>query len=388
MNTYIKEMALKTFKRIAIKSTSAHISTLGAIALCFLTFGCKNKQTETSEARTNTDTLAAFILNKQIVSKTVSLPSQLEPFERAELFAKIPGYIRKMNVDIGDRVSAGQVLAIVEAAEYNANLSQSVAASQSAQAKYQSSRDAYERLLNASREPGAIAEGELVKAKSQMLSDSAAYVASKQASAAYSQLNNYLVIKAPFSGVITQRNADPGDLVNGTNANPILIVENNSTLRLKVPVPEAYTDAATETKEVTFTIDAIPDNSFSANIYRKSNTIDLSNRTELWEFLVKNSSGLLRSGMYANVLIPLMRKAPSLTVPYSAVATTLEKNFVIKVENGQSKWVDVRNGINMDNRIEIFGNLKEDDTLLIKSTDEIKPNQHIVVKVSQSETPK
>lgn len=386
MNTYIKEKEFTNLKQTVTKSMFIHIAALGAITICLLAVGCKNKQAEISQAKADVDTLAAFVLKKQIVSQIITLPSQLEPFEKAELFAKIPGYIRKMNVDIGDRVNAGQTLAIVEAAEYNANLSQSVAAAQSAQAKYQSSRDAYDRLLNASREPGAIAEGELVKAKSQMLSDSAAYIASKQASAAYSQINNYLVIKAPFTGVVTQRNADPGDLVNGTNAKPILIVENNSTLRLKVPVPETYTDAATETKDVTFTIDAIPDNSFSASIYRKSNTIDLSNRTELWEFLVKNNSGLLRSGMYANVSLPIMRKNPSFTVPYSSVATTLERNFVIKVQNGESKWVDVRNGINMDKRLEIFGNLNDGDTLLVKSTDEIKPNQHLVIKMLPAES--
>ncbi len=351
-------------------------------SLLMLATGCKNKETGTvTLADSRQDTLQAFIIRQQLVSKTVSLPSQLEPFERAELFAKIQGYVRKMNVDIGEKVKPGEVLAIVEAPEYNANLSQSVASARATKAKYQSSKDAYERLLNAAKEPGAIAEGELVKAQNQMMADSAAYDAAKQTSNAYSQLNNYLVIKAPFYGVITQRNADPGDLVSSNNPKPLLVIENNSLLRLKVPVPEAYTDAATETKIIPFTVDAIPGNSFTATIYRKSNTIDLANRTELWEFLVKNEKGLLRSGMYANSKLSVSRKYPSLVVPYQAVATNLEKRFVIKYHSGKSEWIDVRNGITLDSTVEIFGDIMPGDTLLFKATDEIKQGQKLAVKV-------
>lgn len=343
--------------------------------------GCKGKVPETTEAKPTKDTLQAFVVKQQIVSKIISLPSQLEPFERANLFAKVQGYVRKMNVDIGDKVKAGQVLAVVEAAEHNANLSQSVASAQSAKAKYHSSKDAYDRLVIAAKEPGAIAEGELVRAQNQAMADSSAYDAAKQASNAYSQVNNYLIIKAPFNGVITQRNADPGDLVSSANPKPLLIVENNALLRLKIPVPETYTDAAAEAKNINFTVDALPDKNFSAALYRKSNTIDPANRTELWEFLVKNDDGLLKSGMFADVKLPLVRKNPSLVVPYPAVATTIEKRFVVKYENGHAQWIDVRNGINMDSTLEVFGDIKPGDTLLMKATDEIKNGSSIVVKL-------
>ena len=351
-----------------------------AYVLTVFIIGCSSKQQQSTQIKTTQDTLQAFVVTQQQVSKTVTLPSQLVSFERTELLSKIQGYVKKINADIGDHVKSGQVLAVIDAAEYNANLLQSVSSAQSAKAKYLSSKDYYDRLINAAKEPGAIAEGEVVKAQNQMMADSAAYDAAKQTSNAYSQLNNYLVVKAPFSGVVTQRNADPGDLVNSNNSEPLLVVENNGTLRLKVPIPETYTDAATETKEISFTVDAIPNKKFSATLYRKSNTIDLTNRTELWEFLVKNDAGELRSGMYANVKLPLQRKQPSLVVPYTAVATTLEKKFVIKYHNGQTEWIDVRNGINMDSTTEIFGNISPGDTLLKKATDEVKNG--IAVKVA------
>jgi membrane fusion protein, multidrug efflux system len=343
--------------------------------------GCNDKAKQATQTKTIQDTLQAFIVTAQPVTKTITLPAELVPFEKAELFAKIQGYVKNIKVDIGDHVKSGQVLAVLQASEYNANLLQSVSSAQSAKAKYQTSKDYYDRLVNASKEPGAIAEGELIKAKNQMLSDNATYNAAKQASGAYSQINNYLIVKAPFGGVVTQRNADPGDLVGAGNSKPLLIVENNNTLRLRVSVPETYTAAAVNTANIIFSVDAIPEKSFSATLDRKSNTIDPGNRTELWEFLVKNKTNELRSGMYANVKFPLSRNAASVVVPYGAIATTLEKKFVIKYQFGETKWIDVRNGINMDSTVEIFGDIKLGDTLLKKGTDEIRNGTKVAVRI-------
>src|ERR1019366_1368322 len=352
--------------------------------LCLLfiqPISCSEKAKQATQTKAVQDTLQAFIVTAQPVAKTITLPAELIPFEKAELFAKIQGYVKNIKVDIGDRVRAGQVLAILQASEYNANLLQSVSSAQSAKAKYQTSKDYYDRLVNAAKEPGAIAEGELIKAKNQMLSDMASYNAAKQASGAYSQLNNYLTIKAPFSGVITQRNADPGDLVAANNPKPLLIVENNNTLYLRVSIPETYTTAGVNAKKITFSVDAIPEKSFSAILDRKSNTIDPVNRTELWEFLVKNNTNELRSGMYANAKFPLSRSVASVVVPYGVIVTTLEKKFVIKYQNGQTRWVDVRNGINMDSTIEIFGDVIPGDTLLKKGTDEVKNGTKVAVRI-------
>ncbi|MGN6541488.1 MAG: efflux RND transporter periplasmic adaptor subunit [Ginsengibacter sp.] len=363
-----------------MKKTFLHTGIYLIIAAFLVSCGENKKQT--IPTKTNTiDTLDAFVVTQQPVNKIASLPSQLAPFEKAELFAKIPGYVKTMKVDIGDHVKAGQVLAIMEAAENNANLLESISSAQAAQAKYQTSKDYYDRLVNAAKEPGAVAESELIRAKNQMNADNSASLAAKQASQAYSQISGYLTLKAPFAGVITQRNADPGNLVSSSNAKPLLILEKDVVLRLKVPVPETYMDAASQAKKISFTVDAIPGKSFTANLYRKSNTIDLTNRTELWEFLVKNDDKQLRSGMYVTVNLPLQRKQPSLVVPYSAVATTLEKKFVIKYHNGQTEWVDVRNGINMDSTIEIFGDLMPGDTLLKKGTDEVKSGTKVAIQM-------
>jgi multidrug efflux pump subunit AcrA (membrane-fusion protein) len=87
--------------------------------------------------------------------------------------------------------------------------------------------------------------------------------------------------------------------------------------------------------------------------------------------------------MYANATIKLGRKEASFVVPSTAVATNLEKRFVIRLKDGKTEWIDVRNGINLDDKIEIFGSLTPGDTLLVRSSDEIKEGVQLVFKIQK-----
>ncbi|WP_315816779.1 efflux RND transporter periplasmic adaptor subunit [Paraflavitalea speifideaquila] len=245
------------------------------------------------------------------MNKQITFPAELVPLERAEIFAKVSGYVSALKVDIGDRVSKGQLLAVLEAPEMVANYVQANAEVQTARSKYLGSLDAYRRIVNAAKIEGTVAAGELEKAKSQMLADSAILDAARSKTNAYAQLKDYLTIRAPFSGIVTQRNVDPGTLVNAGNTKPMLVMENISTLRLRVPVPEAYTAANAATASIRFTVDARPDITYQAKLSRKSGAINLSNRTETWEYLFQNNDGQLKSGMYANAVLQLGRTAPT-----------------------------------------------------------------------------
>ena len=352
-----------------------------ALITTILLAGCGQGNNNTgTPSKTGTDSVAVFILHKDTVNKQITFPAELIPLERAEIFAKVSGYVSSLKVDIGDKVSKGQLLAILEAPEMTANYAQAGADVQTARSRYLGSLDAYKRILNAARVEGTIAAGELEKAKSQMLADSASLEAARSKTSAYAQLKDYLVIRAPFNGTVTQRNVDPGTLVNAGNTRPLLVVENINTLRLRVPVPEAYTATTTETPAIHFTVDARPDTTYQAKLSRKSGALNLANRTETWEFLYQNTSNQLKSGMFANATLKLGRNLPTLLVPAAAIATNLEKRFVIRLKNGQAEWVDVRAGINLGDKIEIFGALAEGDTLLTRATDEIKAGTTLVPK--------
>jgi multidrug efflux pump subunit AcrA (membrane-fusion protein) len=141
-----------------------------------------------------------------------------------------------------------------------------------------------------------------------------------------------------------------------------------------------YTSAPPESTSISFTVDAQPAKKYSATLARKSNQIDSKTRTELWEFEVINANQELKSGMYGSAGFNLQRSETSLVVPFSAVVTNLERSFVIRVRDGKTEWIDVRSGISMKDHIEIFGNLEEEDQLVLKATDELKPGTTVITK--------
>jgi membrane fusion protein (multidrug efflux system) len=323
--------------------------------------------------RSVVDTVPVFLLRADTLKKTVELPGELIPYEQTDLYAKVSGFVRTMKVDIGDRVHKGQTLAVVEAPEVNTQFAEAESSIQAARSKWISSKDNYDRLFRASQSPspGIVAPVDLESSRNQMMADSASYEAVRQQAQVYKQVSGYLTIAAPFDGVITARKADPGALV-GANV-MLLTVQNNSTLRLRVAVPEMYVASASTARKVQFSVDAYPEQTFTGVLTRKTETIDPTTRTELWEFGVDNSRHLLKAGVFAFARISIERSGPSFVIPVSAIATTLEKKFVIKVTQGKAVWVDVRQGITTDSGVEVFGKLIAGDTILVKGTDERKP---------------
>lgn len=341
---------------------------------------CNQNEKEPLNKKNATDSAAVFVLEKQQVNKQLTSPAELSPIERAEIFAKISGYVKTIRVDIGDHVKQGQILAVLDAPEVISNYAQANADVQVNNARYSGSLDAYNRILTASKVEGTIAAGELEKAKSNMQADHSSLEAARSRLNAFAQLKEYLTITAPFNGIVTQRNIDPGTLTGTANLKPLLVIENTATLRLRVPIPEAYTEGLPDSSFIGFTVDAQPNKKYFAKLSRKSGAINKDNRTESWEFIYNNKQEELKSGMYANAVIKIGRPTTSFVVAPSAIATTLEKKFVIRLQNGKAEWVDIRNGMNTGDKIEIFGNLNTGDTLLIKATDEIKSGTKLNAK--------
>lgn len=362
------------------------ISRLSIVSIVFLIIlcnACSRKNSKREPTQSKIDSVAVFSLQKGQINKQVTFPAELTPLDRAEIYAKVSGYINEFRKDIGDHVKKGEVLAILDAPEVVSNYAQYYSDKQTAYSKYQTSLDAYNRLLKASGVPGTVAAEEMEKSKNQMLSDSSASEAAKAKLNANAQLRDYLTIRAPFSGIITQRNFDQGTLVGANNSKPLLTIENIEKLRLRIPVPEAYTMAIPDTSVVRFTVDAQPGKTFTAGLSRKSGAVNTGNRTEIWEYIYQNSDNQIKSGMYATASIRFRRKELSFLVPESAVFTNLEKRFVIRLRAGKAELVDVKNGISQDDKVEIFGNLSEGDTLMVRATDEIKPGTKLIAKIKK-----
>lgn len=355
------------------------IFIIPAFATILLIAACSQEQKkETSKPE---DIKNAFILKKQVVKVTLNLPAELRPFEEAEIHAKVDGYVQTVLADIGDKVRKGQVLARIDAPEVAAEAAQSGAKFQEAQAKFLASRDKYSRIQNAAKQQGVISESEVIIAQNQMLADSAALASAQSASLAYRQLQDYLILRAPFDGIVTSRTVNPGDLVGKAGKSALFLVENPKKLRLQLFVPETHVGNQPATDTLSFSVDAMVGKTYRAVLKRKSGSISRETRTETWEYMIDNMGGELKPGMYTTVNLNLNRPAGSMVVPAAAVVTSLEKKFVIRIKNNQTEWVDVRDGISMKDGKEIFGTLAEGDTILARGSDEIKPGTKLKVKI-------
>ena len=326
------------------------------------------------------DSVNVVLVKLDSVKKDLILPGELSADENAQIRAKVPGYIRKVSVDIGSKVVKGQVLALIDAPEITSHVQEISAKVNAARARYQSSKDYYERINIAAKADGVIAPSELQRTHDQMLADESEYNAAVYAAASNRQMGRYLAIVAPYSGIITKRNIDQGSYVGAPGEPPLFELEDNRRLRLKVAVPEAYTGAVLMGSSGGLTTRAYPDQTFQAKLVRKAGSIDQGSRSEIWEFEVPNESRLLKAGSYADVKLHLLRPKLSLIVPSSAIVTTLERKFVIKVSGEEAQWVDVRSGFNLGDRQEVFGSLQAGDTLVAKANEELKAGTRVIAK--------
>ncbi|MBL7724799.1 MAG: efflux RND transporter periplasmic adaptor subunit [Chitinophagaceae bacterium] len=356
------------------------ITLLILIALASCNRNQEKAASKKEEAKT--DSVKVFVLTLDSAKKTLSLPGELDPNENVQIRAKIQGYIRKLNVDIGSKVSKGQVLALIDAPEINSRVQEFNEKIKAARSRLQSSKDYYERINTASQTDGVIAPSELQRTKNQMMADSSNYNASVFAASSYRLVGSYLAIVAPFSGVITKRNIEVGSFVGNANEKPLFELEDNITLRLSVPVPEIYTGAVLLDNSCELTTRSFPDKKFKAKLIRKAGSIDEETRSEVWEFEIPNANRELKAGSYADVKLHFLRSSQSLVVPVSAVVTTLEKKFVIKIVGNTTQWIDVRAGFNMGDKVEVFGELNSGDTLVLKTTEELKAGTKVIPKLS------
>ncbi len=346
------------------------------------TVNSKKEETLSADKAGKTDSVKVFVLKMDSAQKLVSIPGELLPNENVQIRAKAQGYIKKLHVDIGSKVRRGQVLALIDAPEINTRVEELNEKVSAAKARYLSSKDYYDRINTASKTDGVVAGNELERTKNQMMADSSEYNAAMLAASSYRQIGNYLAIVAPSNGIITKRNIDIGSFVGNPNEKPLFELDDNSILRLRVAVPEIYTGAVLANNTGDLTTRSFPDKKFKAKLVRKSGSIDNQTRSEVWEFEVPNPNGKLIPGSYADVKLHFVRPQKSFAVPTSAVVTTLERKFVIKVSNGITQWVDVRAGFNMGEKLEIFGDLKAGDSLVSKSNEELKEGTKIIAKLS------
>jgi len=374
---------------------------IGVVALVALMVGVeyrvRNRDSDPKAAEI--PTAAVAIVKRGVLSNTLTLAGQFQPYQEIEVHAKVSGYVRHIDVDIGDRVRAGQTLAVLEIPELDAQL-------KGTQAEVLHSKDevvraeneviraesdhaalhaAYARLQQAAAaRPGLIAEQELDDSRSKDLAAEAQIDAAKAALSAAKQqtavsdadrmrvsaLADYARVTAPLSGVITWRYADTGALIQaGTSSNtqsmPVVKLAQSDILRLRLPVPESDVPSIHAGSPVQVQVRAIG-RTFAGKVVRFTRSVSLDTRTMETEVDVDNADLSLTPGMYADTTLELDRNENALAVPVQAVIQDANGHYVLVVDN-QDRVAkrEVGLGEQTSSRVEILRGLSENERVIV-----------------------
>lgn len=338
----------------------------------------------------------------QVISKKserrVDLPGEFMPYLSVAVRAKVTGFVERVNVDRGSMVKEGQMLALLVAPELKSQRAEAEAKVQSiesqrveAEAKVVAAQGTYDKLKTASQTPGVVAGNDLLIAQKAMEAAQAqvhafeeSAKAARSAVDALKDMEDYLKVTAPFSGIVTERHIHPGALVGpGAASPPMFQIEQNSRLRLVVAVPEADVSGIEPGARVSFTVPAYPGETFSGPVARIAHSIDARTRSMAVELDVSNTGGQLAPGMYPTVRWPVRRQKASLFVPPTSIVTTTESTFVIRVRDGVAEWVNVSRGQASSDLVEVFGPLEAGDVIVRRATDELREGTHVAARESK-----
>jgi len=331
------------------------------------------------------------------LSRDIVLTAEFKPFQSIDVMAKVAGYVKSIKVDVGSRVQAGQVLAILEIPEMADDLARAKATLERSQAEVarakdelrraQSVRDiahlSYTRLANVSKtRPGLVAQQEIDDAQSKDLV-AEAQIASAQSSlsAAEQQVRvseaelarvntmfSYTRVTAPFAGVITKRYADTGSMIQAGTASdkqalPLVELSENTLLRLILPVPESAVATVHVGQQVNVRVPTLK-RSFTGKVSRFADSLALDTRTMHTEVDVPNPDWLLIPGMYAEVNLGLERREHVLQIPITAVHDG--RAFIVSADN-RVEIRTIETGLQTSDKVEIRSGIKEGELVVVGS---------------------
>ncbi len=399
------------------------IGSLFPLAFCSLAaiatlVSCgKSQQAEAgATSQTTAPAVAVTKVSRKPMARHLTISSELVPFQEIDVYAKESGYISKLYVDYGTHVKKGQLMAVLEIPELQALLQEDQAAIKSASdqvtnAEHQLSRIEaqhnvlhlqYERLNNVAKtKPGLVAQQEVddnqgrdLAAEAQVeggkatLQVAQSQMAMSQSKLAHDQaLFDYARITAPFAGVVTQRYANLGTLMQGgTNspqALPLVRLSQEDLFRLVIPVPESYVRYIKLGDQITVRVPAL-NRDFPGKVARFSVDVKQETRTMHTEVDVPNPQGLLIPGVYAEATLALDTKSDALTVPLQAVNQASDHASVLVVDQAnkiQDRQITL--GIQTDTNAEVLSGLKEGDQVVISDRSGLRPGELVHPKITE-----
>lgn len=374
------------------------------VAGFFLGYVPRQRREMVLAAESKADGQSLPVVNVQLVKRSSAktslvLPGNVQAITEGPVLARASGYIKKRYVDIGDRVTGGQVLAEIEAPEVGQQIKQAQATIDQANSTVQQAQAALEQgktnanlaRVTADRWANLLTKGVVsrqdndtyqaqyqaqqsnVQALEKAVAAARSNVAAAEANLArLNQLLTYQTVRAPFAGVITLRNVDTGVLV--TEGNTLLFrIAQTDRLRTFLNVPQADADSVRVGQQATLTIPGEAGRKFNGTVARTANALDPATRTLLVEVQVPNPGAKLMPGEYAEVDLAVPRKDPPLVIPGDTLVVRSDGPQVAVVgPDGAVHFTGIRLGRDFGDRLEVLSGLEEGQQLVVNPSDLIR----------------
>lgn len=311
---------------------------------------------------------------------SVSLPGTTAAFAAASIYARATGYIAKRNVDIGDRVKAGDLLAQLAVPELDAQIAQNEATLEQLKSALDEAKAGHELArVTWGRDEPLVNKGWVTQQQGTV---DVQTVKSREAAVAVAQHNvtaqqhllqqlrqnrNYASVVAPFDGVITQRNVDVGTLVQGNATSGTFMFEimQEDVIRVRVYVPQDAAFGVTPGIDAIVRVPEIPDREFPGKVARIADALQAGTRTLLTEIDIPNPDGALPPGIYCAVELHIPRKSPSVSVPADAMIFDRNGMQVALFSNGKAEFRKVRVKRDFGTRVEVDTGIKAGDQVIL-----------------------
>jgi len=310
------------------------------------------------------------------------LPGSLQAFEESPIYARTSGYLVRWYKDIGSRVKEGDLLATIDTPEIDQELNQTRAARQQIVAQLELARISAQRWENLRKSDSVSAQE--ADQQTSGYQQAQANLASADANVRrLEQLESFKRVYAPFSGVITKRNVDPGALINagaGAAGRELFDIARVDPLRVFTSVPQAYAPFIKVGGQTTVTLQEFPGQKFAARVARTAESIDPTTRTLLTEVDVPNKDGRLLPGSFGEVHFAVGSNVNKVTVPVNAMLFRSEGPRLAVVDgNGKIQLRTINIGRDYGTSLEILGGVSTEDRVVINPPDSLEEGQQVNV---------
>lgn len=309
------------------------------------------------------------------------LPGTIKAWHEAPIYARINGYLKQWYVDIGDKVTKGELLAVIDAPDLDAELRQAEADLNVAITNYQLAAITAKRWVNLVK-THAVSKQETDEKVDRATALNATVISKRANRDRLKELVGFKKIIAPFAGVISDRTTDIGALINygsrPAEAKPLFRVAQHDPLRLYIKIPEAYSSRIKPNLQIQLTFAEYPQEVFSAQLFQTAEAIDPKTRTLLAQFTVKNSHHLLFPGAYTEVHLKIPETAQSVQLPVTTLIFR-SKGLQVATIDKQNRIVLKKITVKRDfgETVEVVKGVKPGDAIIIFPTDSIFEGQKV-----------